>query len=265
MSINAVVKDAGSDFVGTAKAFRIWNLLALQDIRQRYRRSVLGPFWITLSTLVSIVALAVVYTKIFKTPIDQYLPYLTVGFIAWSFISALVMESCSVFIGAEGIIKQINIPFGVHVMRMIWRNLITLAHHSVVVILVLIYSGIVPTWGLLYLPYSLIVVTLAGVFTGYLLGAICTRFRDIGPIVTSLMQVVFYITPVIWYSGLLKENQWLLVINPFFHFIEILRAPILGNAVEHHSYKICLAITLALGVISMMFMYRFKKRIAYWL
>jgi ABC-type polysaccharide/polyol phosphate export permease len=265
MSVTAVAQDAASDFVGTAKAFRIWNLLAIQDIRQRYRRSVLGPFWITLSTLVSIAALGLVYTKIFKTPIDDYLPFLTVGFIAWSFISALVMESCAVFIGAEGIIKQINLPFGVHVMRMVWRNLIMLAHHSVVVVLVLIYAGITPTMQLFYLPFSLVLVTVTGVFSGYLLGAICARYRDIAPIVTSLMQVVFYVTPVIWYSSLLKGSEWLLVMNPFFHFLEILRAPVLGSAVEHHSFRVCLGITLVLGAASMLFMYRFKKRIAYWL
>lgn len=265
MSIVAVASDAVSDFVGTLKAFRIWNLLAVQDIRQRYRRSVIGPFWITLSMLVSIVALGVVYTKIFKTPIDEYLPFLTVGFIVWSFIAALVMESCAVFIGAEGIIKQINIPFGVHVMRMVWRNLITLAHNSVVVVLVLIYSGVEPTVRLMYLPYSLLLVTAAGVFLGYLLGGLCTRFRDISLIVTSLMQVVFYVTPVIWYSSLLKGNEWLLLANPFFHFLEILRAPILGTPLEHHSFQIATVVTVVLAVVSMLFMYRFKKRIAYWL
>lgn len=265
MALYSAFRDAVSDFTGTASSFRIWNLLALQDIRQRYRRSVIGPFWITLSTFVSIVALAVVYSKIFKSDINQYLPFLTVGFIAWSFISALVMESCTVFIGAEGIIKQINIPFGVHVMRMVWRNLITLAHHSVVVVLVLIYSGIVPTWRLIYLPFSLLLVTITGMFAGYLLGAICTRFRDIAPIITSLMQVVFYVTPVIWYSSLLKGHEWLLVFNPFYHYLEILRAPILGIGVEHHSFTICLLLTAFLGLSSILFMYRFKKRIAYWL
>lgn len=265
MTAMAVLMEMISDFVGTAKAFRIWNLLAFQDIRQRYRRSVLGPFWITLSTLVSIVALAVVYTKIFKTPIDEYMPFLAVGFIMWSFISTLVMESCGVFIGAEGIIKQINIPFGVHVMRMVWRNLITLAHHSVVVVLVLVYFGVQPTLQLLYFPFSLFLVLMTGVFTGYLLGAVCTRFRDIAPIVASLMQVVFYITPVIWYSSLLKGNEWLLEINPFFHYLEILRAPILGSVVQYDSFRVCILITLFTGVLSMLFMCRFKKRIAYWL
>ena len=265
MSISAVAKDATSDFTGTIKAFRIWNLLALQDIRQRYRRSVIGPFWMTLSSMVSIVALAIVYTKIFKAPQEEYLPFLTVGFIAWTFISALVIESCSVFIGAEGIIKQINIPFGVHVMRMVWRNLIVLAHHSVVVICVLIYAGVAPTLKLLYLPFSLLLVTATGLFAGYLLGALCARFRDIAQIIASLIQVIFYITPVIWFSSLLAGHEWLMMINPFFHFLEIIRAPILGIAVEHHSFKICLLITFTLGVSSMLFMYRFKKRIAYWL
>jgi ABC-type polysaccharide/polyol phosphate export permease len=177
----------------------------------------------------------------------------------------LMVESCSVFISAEGIIKQINIPFGVHVMRMVWRNIITLAHHSIVIILVMAYLGVPPTMKLIQLPFALLIVVGAGIFSGYLLGAICARFRDIGQIITSLIQVMFYVTPVIWYSSLLKGHEWLLLFNPFFHYLEILRAPILGTPIEHRSFEVCIAITICLGVVSMIFMHRFKKRIAYWL
>ena len=253
------------DLIAALRSYRIWNLLAVQDIRQRYRRSILGPFWITLSSLISIAALGLVYTKVFKTPIETYLPFLTVGFIAWSFIATIIIESCSVFISAEGIIKQINLPFGVHVMRMIWRNLITLAHNAVVVVLILLYSGIEPTSRLLILPFSLVLVTLSGIFVGYIVGAICARFRDIAQIISSLMQVAFYVTPVIWYSSLLKGNEWLLVLNPFYHFIEIIRAPILGNPIEHNSLLVCTTITVILAVGCQWFMSRFRKRIAYWL
>lgn len=263
--MNAIFRHAADDFIATAASFRIWNLLALQDVRQRYRRSILGPFWITLSSFVSIAALAVVYTKIFKIPTADYLPYLSVGFIAWMFIASILTESCGVFIAAEGIIKQINLPFGVHVMRMVWRNLITLGHHAVVLAVVLTYAGVGITADIIFLPFALALNVLTGVFVGYLLGAASTRFRDISPIVSSLVQVVFYVTPVIWQPVLLKGHEELLLYNPFFHYLEIMRMPILGMSDKYGSWWVCIGITLTLGIMSIIFMARFRKRIAFWL
>lgn len=264
--INAVgAKDLASDLLEAMKSFRIWNLLALQDIRQRYRRSVLGPFWMTLSSIISIGALALVYTRIFNVPTNEYLPFLSFGFILWGFIASVLIESCGVFIAAEAIIKQINLPFGVYVMRMIWRNLIMLAHNAVVLIMVVIYTDVKITSALWLFPVGLLLVTATGIFVGYLFGALCARFRDIGQVISSLVQVVFYITPVIWAPALLKGHEELLIYNPFFHYLEILRAPILGATVQYNSLLICFLMTVFFGLLSMLFMFKFKKRIAYWL
>lgn len=254
-----------ADAVQTAQSWRIWNLLALQDIRQRYRRSLLGPFWLTLSAIVSIGALALVYTKIFKIPAEQYLPFLSVGFIFWIFLSSLITESCGVFIQSESVIKQISLPFGVHVMRMVWRNTLVLAHNSVVLVLVLAFMGLNPgPAGLLVVP-ALALALVAGLALGYLLGTLSARFRDIPPIVGSLMQVLFYVTPVIWTPDLLKGHPGLLLWNPVHHFLEILRAPLLGKAVPAESWAIALGMTAVLLAVAVPFFARFRRRIAFWL
>ena len=207
------------DLFGAIAAYRIWHLLAMQDIRQRYRRSVLGPFWITLSTLISIAALGIVYSRIFKIPAAEYLPFLTVGIVGWTFISTIVMESCGAFTSAESIIKQVNLPFGLYVLRIVWRNFIILAHLAVVVVLVMVYMRIPPTRYLLLLPFSLAIVAVASIAAGYLLGGLCTRFRDVAQIISSLIQVVFYVTPFIWQPTLLKRHEEILLFNPFYNFL----------------------------------------------
>lgn len=186
-----------TDILKTIEQYRVWHLLAMQDIRQRYRRSVIGPFWLTLSTFISIFVLSIVYAKIFKISIDEYMPYLTVGFIFWTFISGSLLESCGVFIQSESIIKQINLPFGVHVMRMVWRNIITLAHHSIVLIAVFLYFDQKISWTILFFPFAVALVVLTSIFLGYILGGVCARFRDVAQVISSIVQVVFYITPVI--------------------------------------------------------------------
>ena len=246
-------------------AHRIWMMLANQDVRQRYRRSVLGPFWITLSAVVSIIALALVYTNIFKVPTAEYLSFLTTGFVAWMYIASLVMESCTVFIGAEGIIRQVNLPLGIHVFRMVWRSLITLAHNLVIVALVLVYMNAGFSWAMLAFIPGLALTTVGALALGYLLGGVCARYRDVPPIVGSLVQVLFYVTPVIWPPKLLQGNEYLLTYNPFYYFLEVLRMPMMGQLPSGNTWLLALLLALALVLASLAFMSRYRWRVAYWI
>jgi ABC-type polysaccharide/polyol phosphate export permease len=253
------------DVVQAIESYRIWGLLAHTDIRQRYRRSVLGPFWITLSAIASIIVLALVFTNIFKVPTAEYLVFLTTGFIVWLYLASLVVESCAVFIGAEGIIREVNLPLGIHVFRMVWRGLIALAHNLVIVVLVLYYMGVGISWTtFLFLP-GLVITSVAAVALGYLLGGLCTRYRDIPHIIGSLVQVMFYVTPVIWPPRLLEGNEYLMNYNPFFYFLELLRAPLMGIAPSASIWITSIAITVSLSIGAIAFMARYKWRVAYWI
>jgi ABC-type polysaccharide/polyol phosphate export permease len=253
------------DLRESAAAFRIWSLLAHTDVKQRYRRSVLGPFWITLSAIVSIVALALVYTQIFKQPTSEYLVFLTAGFVVWLYLSTVVIEACSVFVGSEGIIRQVNLPLGIHVLRMTWRGLITLAHNLVIVLLVLFYMGVGLSWTTLLFVPAVVVTTVGAVALGYLLGGLCARYRDIPPIVNSLVQVMFYVTPVIWPPKLLVGHEYLLVFNPFYYFLELMRAPLMSKAPPLEIWVGSMLMVALLCAAAASFMARYRWRVAYWI
>lgn len=253
------------DLAATLSSYRIWALLAHTDVKQRYRRSVLGPFWISLSAIVSIVALALVYTQIFKVPTSEYLVFLTTGFIAWLYLASLVTEACAVFINAEGIIRQVNLPLGIHVMRMVWRGVITLAHNMVIVVIVLLYMGVGLSWTTLLFFPALALTAVGAIALGYLLGGLCTRYRDIPPIVGSLVQVMFYVTPVIWPPKLLKGNEHLLILNPFYYFLELMRAPLMGEVPVASLWLTATAMVLVVCIVAVAFMARYRWRVAYWI
>jgi ABC-type polysaccharide/polyol phosphate export permease len=237
----------------------------MQDIRQRYRRSTLGPIWITLSTMISIFALSVVYTKIFKMPTEEYLPFLAIGIVFWTFLSSLIIEACSVFISAEGIIKQVNLPFGIHVARMVWRNIIILGHNLVVAIIVMIYAKIAIDFNILLVVPALFITIISAISIGYLMGALCARFRDIPQIINSLIQVLFYITPVIWKPQLLAGNEELLYFNPAYHLMEILRTPLLGQSPASSSWIASIGFAIIVSASAIIFLAKYRRRIAYWL
>jgi len=242
----------------------IWKTLGWLDIKQRYRRSVLGPFWLTISTLIMVGALGMVYSVLFKQPLAEYLPYLSVGLIVWALISSLVNESCTFFTEAEVMIKQVRLPFTVHAMRMVWRNVIIFLHNSVVLLAVIIFF--VQSWhiSLLTIPLAILFIAANGLFLGLILGVLCTRFRDISPIVVNITQLTFFITPIFWRAEELAERAWLVDYNPVHHFIDLVRLPIISSKVPYVSWYVVIAITLLLAVLAITVLRNYRHRIAYW-
>ena len=255
---------ARADFIDSLTRWRLWGLMGWQDIKQRYRRSVLGPFWLTLSMAILVAALGFLYGELFGIAIDDYLPFLTLGFLAWGLISGVIIDGCTAFIGAEPFIKQMKLPFFLHIYRIVWRNLIIFAHNSVVYIGVAVVFGIWPgIAGLLLLP-GLVLIVLNAIWVGLLLGMICARFRDVPQIVVSVLQVAFFLTPIIWKPELLASRAGFVQANPFFHFVELVRAPLLGSVPGLTTWIVVLAITLAGWFVTFLFFRRFRARIAYW-
>jgi ABC-2 type transport system permease protein len=243
----------------------LWTTLGWQDIRQRYRRSVLGPFWVTLSMAVMTASMGYLYSRLFGQNLSDYLPYLTIGLVLWGFVSALIGDGCQAFISAESMIKQVGMPVTVHVWREVWRNLILLAHNAVVIIAVLVVFGPRPHWQVLLLPLALALLVANGWWMGTVLGALSARFRDIPQLVGSLLQVLFFLTPVIWTTELLRGRSWLVDANPAYHMLEIVRAPLLGEPAAPLSWAFVAAFTAAGSLAALLLLARFRARIAYWM
>src|SRR5258708_94942 len=138
---NVASRSATADIVSSLKRYSLAGMLGWQDVRQRYRRSAVGPFCLTISMGAMIGSIGVVFRHIFKTPMSGFLPFLAAGMILWGLVSSVINEGCTGFIAAEGIIKQLPIPLNVHILRLLWRNLIIFAHNLVIFPLVLLAVG----------------------------------------------------------------------------------------------------------------------------
>jgi ABC-type polysaccharide/polyol phosphate export permease len=262
-------KAAWKDFFGGIKLYSIWSMLAWQDIRQRYRRSVIGPFWLTISTGIMVGALGFLYSGLFQQEIKSYLPFLAVGLIVWGFLSTVLNEACAVFVSSEGMMKQVRLPLTVYVCRMVWRNLIIFAHSIVIIIVVMVWADVSLTWELSLLPLAAFLYCLNALSIGLLLGIVCTRFRDIGPFIGNLAQILFFITPIMWSPQILTGKNaslaWIANYNPAYHFIEIIRAPLLGQAIPIDSWFVVFVSTAILWVLMLFVMTKFRHRLPYWL
>ncbi|MBN6110001.1 ABC transporter permease [Xanthomonas bonasiae] len=256
-----------SDIASALKKYQLAGLLGWQDVRQRYRRSALGPFWLTVSMAVMIATIGVVFSLILKTPLRDFLPFLSVGLIFWGFISTVVNEGCGAFISSESIIKQLPIPLFVHVMRLIWRNLIIVAHNVVILPLVFFAVGKpITAVALMSIP-GLLVIVLNLAWIVLLLGIVCARYRDLPQIIANAVQVAFYLTPIMWMPTLLPKEKaaYLLDLNPLYHLLELVRAPLLGSPASAADWYFSLGLLLAGWLLALAFHNRYKRRIAYWL
>jgi ABC-type polysaccharide/polyol phosphate export permease len=255
----------GRDLFEGLRAFPLWTMLGWEDIRQRYRRSVLGPFWITLSMAIFVSLLGVIYSRIFRMEIAVYLPYLALGLTVWGYISTVVTESCSAFQEGERVIKQVKWPFSLYILRVVWRNLIIFFHTIVIYVPLAIVFGIRPhTVVVLALP-GLALLFLNLIWLGLALAILAARFRDVVQIVNTLVTVLMFATPIMWPVSTIGDIMWVADINPVYHLIELIRAPLLGQHPATLSWIVAVAMLIVGSTCAMLLFRRVAHRIVYWL
>lgn len=242
----------------------LWGRLGWYDILQRYRRSILGPFWLTASMAIMVIALGVLYGELFNTSTEDFMPFLCVGLLVWNFISSFLLEGGTLFTGVESHIKQIRLPYSLYVYRSAWSKLIIFAHNLVIYFGVLIYFGIWPGLSALLAIPGMVLLVINGGLVSLCIGMLSARFRDVPQVVSSVVQIIFFLTPIMWKPELLQRRTYLLDFNPFYHLIEIVRAPLLGNVPSAESYCIVISITLINLAVAGAFFSKFRARISYW-
>ena len=257
--------EAWSDLREATSLWRLCWTLGWLDIKLRYRGSLLGPFWLTLSTAIMVAAMGGIYAGLFHMNLAEYLPFLSLSLVLGGFLGSLVSDASVGYTAAEGMIRSVRMPFTLYAARIVLRNVWVLLHNLVVVVVVL---AVFKSWpgftGLLALPgFALWLID--SLALSVLLGALCARFRDIPPIVGSLLQMMFFVTPVIWKPDLIHADmRWLLPLNPFYSILEMVRAPMLGQVPGASTYLSAGLYSIALCAATWLLFCRVRGRIAFW-
>jgi lipopolysaccharide transport system permease protein len=256
---------ARDDLVTGLQRWRLAVALARLDIRNRYRGSVLGPFWLTLSTAIMMVCIGFLYSSLLKLPVREYLPFLAVSLLVWNTINQIVADACGNLIASEGIIRQVALPYTVHVLRCVIRNAIIAAHNLPLILVVFAVFGILPGPEALLALAGLGLIAVNTFAAALLLGMVCARFRDIQPIVASIMQLAFFLSPVLWKPELLQGRTAWLLGNPFYVLLETVRGPLLGEGPSGVIWVTAVLFTITACLVAWAFFVRFRGRIAFWL
>lgn len=257
-------RDAVTDLVSGLVHWPQWLTLGNHEVIQRYQRSVLGPFWISLSMAITVAGLGTVYSLVLDQSLETYLPYLAAGLVVWNFISSCMLEGCNAFIGNERSIKQINVPFSAYVYRIVWRSLISFLHNAMVFVVIALYYPTGAGWFMLLAIPGLAILLLNLGWIAMVLALLSARYRDVPQIVGSFIGLAFLVTPILWMPGHGVMINRIVQANPLYYGVELIRGPLLATPPELVVWLGALLVALCGWIIALASLSRYRWRISYW-
>jgi ABC-type polysaccharide/polyol phosphate export permease len=256
---------AAGDVAEALRRWRLWCYLATESVKNQYRRTTIGPWWLTLQTLAFVLGLAVLFGAIFHQRQHDFLPYVACGFIAFTLLSGTTRAAAQVFVDASASIVSNRQPLSALVLQAVAIEGLIFLHNLVIVAGLAVFGFLVINLqSLLVLP-AIALIVVNGVGLGLWLGPTVARFRDVGPLVTSILQMMMFFTPVFWRVDDLTDRarHALLIANPFAYLLDAFRGPLLGDA-SIGSFAGATAVTLINVAVGVVVFTRTRSRIPYW-
>jgi ABC-type polysaccharide/polyol phosphate export permease len=265
--LRSLAESAADDLLRGIQKRELWGRLGWLDVRRRYRRTMIGPFWNSITLAVYVLTVGTVGAAIWHQDIYDYLPFLVSGMVVWTFVASIVTDSCTVFISGQSLFRNIRFDYSVLAYALVWRNFLVLLHNFAVYFLVVLAlkPSLLSVTALLALP-GLALVLLNGVWVAMLLGIVCLRFRDVPPVISSALQIAMLITPLFWPADTLTGIKRFVFVelNPLYHVVDIVRGPLIGRIPEAVSYAVVIVMAIGGWWLTYAVFKRFRKRIAYW-
>ncbi len=254
------------DVIAGMLAVDIWGRLGWRDTRRRYRRTVFGPFWTTVGLALFVTTLGLVWSNLWNRDPKVYLPYLTSGMICWVCFSTICTDACVTFVAAEKLLRQLRISYTLLACANVWRNVVYLFHNLSIYVLICFYGGVGVTWATPLVIPGFALFFLNAIWITMLLGALCARYRDIQQLVSTLMQIALFLTPIFWSPDQLTGRTMILAkLNPVYHLIEIVREPLLGKVPGQSHWLFVILLTIVGWILTLQMLTRFRSRIVYWI
>ncbi|NIH85962.1 ABC transporter permease [Amycolatopsis granulosa] len=275
------------------RSWRLWGHLGWNDIRSRYRRSLLGPFWMTVTMGVTTAGLGSVFSLIWHSPAATFFPYVGTGLIVWAFIGGCLSDGMGSFTESAELLSQTSAPLTVYVLRTVWRQTLILAHNLIIYFVLLAFffrrlhehgytmdgqacgtpDGMVCHPGLGWNTFLVLpgfgLALAGGIAAALILGIVATRFRDAPPLIGAIIQLLFILVPITWPLDKLIQNApgkaWIIELNPLYHYVQIVRQPLIGQQLHWWSWLVAGGLTLAAWTVALVMLRNYRARVPYWI
>jgi ABC-type polysaccharide/polyol phosphate export permease len=265
--LRSLSETAADDLLRGLRKRELWGRLGWLDVRRRYRRTMIGPFWTSITLAIYVLTVGTVGAAIWHQDIYDYIPFLVSGMIVWTLVSSIITDSCGMFIAGQSLFRNIRFEYSVLSYALVWRNFLVLLHNFVVYFLaVLVLKPSLLTFTALLAIPGLALVLINGLWVSLLFGIICLRFRDVPPLVSSALQIAMLVTPLFWPADTLTGIKRFVFVelNPLYHVVDVVRGPLVGRVPEAASYTVMVVLAIGGWWLTYAVFKRFRKRIAYW-
>ena len=254
-----------AEFAGAFERLNLAFHIAWSDTRARYRRSVLGPFWLVLGTAIGVGGLGFVWSNLFDFDRSIFIPSLTVGLVVWYLLTGTIVGATAVFYHNRQLLLNMPVSSMLVSVQLILRELVNFAHNLVIVVIVLvIFPQPIGLTTLLVIP-GLILVCINLLWVIQLIGYFGARFRDLEPLVSAIMQPLFFLTPVIFRPEQLGANAFILNLNPLAYWLSLIRDPIMGQAPTMLTWIVSILMAVLGWTAALYITAKKRHRLAYWI
>jgi ABC-type polysaccharide/polyol phosphate export permease len=243
----------------------VWTNLAILEIKSSYKRTILGPFWIVITTFVLIFAMGPLYSYIFKIKFEDYFLYIVCGFTFWEFIKQNILEATKIFPESNGIILSQPFPISLYIFKSLYKNIIIFLHNLIVVIpTVFFFNNNISFNTFFFFTIGAAINCITIFFLSLIISIICTRYKDMAQIIVSILTVMFFLTPILWTVDMAGERAFFVYGNIFFIMIDVIRLPLISSNIPVNSLIALVALNLIIIPLSLYIFGKFKSKIAYW-
>lgn len=252
--------------VGPIRHWRTWVGLGWSDVVQNYRRTMFGPFWITISLVIFTTAMTLVYGALFGVPVREYAGYVVCGMMAWLWVSALLSEVGNTFINSASYIKSMPVDKSIFVWASTFKLLVTFAHNMIVYPILIAFGMVhISIHTLMIFPALAIMLLFSVPFTA-LASIAFARYRDLPRLIGSTMIIFLMVTPIFWKAEMMSGWRTAFVhLNPVYYLIEFVRRPLLGQPMDLLQFVVVGGMTAFLWIVAGFTYRRYQHYVVFWI
>jgi ABC-type polysaccharide/polyol phosphate export permease len=255
------------DLASGLRNWRTWYVLGVSELRQRYRRSVLGPFWVTLTMIVQVTVMGVLLSYLFNQPITRFFPFLCISLVTWTFLSTAIAEGANCFTSFGGVILQVKRPLSTYILLILWRNAIIYLHTIGVFAVAAVSFRVLPTPTYLLIPVGLAILVANVSWIALASALISARFRDVPMLIQNALGILVWLTPVYYHPEQLTgpTSRMIIDLNPFTSILEVARAPFLNTVPAPGIWLSAVGVAAFGWLFTFALFVRVRARVPYWL
>ena len=251
-----------SDLFASLRYSQYWTFSTWMKFGLKYRKTALGPIWLVVSPAIFVGFLGYLFSRVNNSNLEVFVPHLAVGYVTWTLVMGFVNGGATVFLRRRSEILQGQMRLTDIVLSELFSNFLQYLHQIIIIVAVFIYFRVIPPPEAFLSLIGVGFILINGFWLTIFLGIIGARYRDLVEVISAVMRLAFFITPIIWIpkdgaGGILGA---FLVLNPFYHFLELVRAPLLGTPIAMTSWLVVAGITL-LGFLTTSIIYRQSARL----